>query len=480
MINGFTSYVGYNTGPNTQGNYFQLDAPSGRLYQLNNSGNTNDAYRYQFYSRNTYDLSFVTNGGTPVAEVPDVRYESSLEPYEPEPPTRGDDEFLGWYTDSAFSMPFEFDGATMPASNVVLYARWLVNPHAVEFFDDPAASDPLDDLTQTVADQSQAEDPGALPARPDGSTFLGWYQRTSEGYFVPFDFATPIGSPTQLYARWQQPAGSPFTVTYDGNGNTAGTVPRDALGYDAGASAVVLDGSSLRRGDEVFVGWRLDVSEPATRLGPVEGLYQVGHTVPVGGADVRLVAVYADPSPSFTVTFDENAGDQQVVDWDAVPGARITYPGAEDLGFSGDGAPSEFLGWSTDPGAAEPDPAYDRLVVSTIDGDLVLYAVWAAGPSPTPTPSPSATPSPSVTPSVSPSPAPSPSTSPSPPGPPGPTTGPDAGLDPEGPAGGGPADGSGPGWLASTGPAALAWVAAAAAALLVVGAVLVGRRHRDG
>ncbi len=65
VIDGFTSYVGYGAGTNTQGNYFQLDQASGHLYQLNNSGNVNDRYRYQFYSRNTYTLSFVTGGAQP-------------------------------------------------------------------------------------------------------------------------------------------------------------------------------------------------------------------------------------------------------------------------------------------------------------------------------------------------------------------------------------------------------------------------------
>ncbi len=407
VIDGFTSYVGYNTGPATQGNYFQLDQATNRLYQLKNSGNTNDDFRYQFYSRNVYDLVFVTGGGTPVAPVTGIRYESALTPYEPPVPTRGDDVFLGWYTDSAFAEPFTFDGATMPASNLVLYARWLVDPHTVEFYAEPSAPGPLTDLTQTVEDQAQATEPEPLAPRPDGSTFAGWFQRTGEGYFVPYDFDTPVGSDLALYARWQQPAGSPYSVTYDGAGNTGGTVPTDPWTYDAGASAVVADGAGLVRGDEVFVGWRVDLGPAAARLvapasGPVEGLYQAGHTLPVGGADVRLVAVYADPAPQYTVTFRENGGADASALWTAVPDASITYPGAVDLGFTGPGDGRLFLGWSTDPAAVAADPAYARLVVSSVTADLTLYAVWEpAAPGPTPSPEP-----------------PGPTPSPVPPGPP--------------------------------------------------------------
>ncbi|MHA7133147.1 InlB B-repeat-containing protein [Oerskovia turbata] len=404
VVDGFTSYVGYNTGPNTQGNYFQLDQPTNRLYQLNNSGNTNDDFRYQYYSRNAYDLVFVTGGGSTVPPATGIRYESALTPYAPADPVRGDDVFLGWYTDSAFATPFTFDGATMPASNLVLYAKWLVDPHTVEFYAETTAPGPLADLTQTVEDQAQASSPDPLPPRPDGSTFAGWFQRTAQGYFVPYDFDTPVGSDLALYARWDQPVGSPYSVAYDGAGNTGGVVPLDTWAYDAGASAIVADGASLVRGGEVFVGWSVRLAAAAPLLlapasGPVDGLYQAGHVVPVGGADVTLVATYADPSPSYSVTFRENGGPDRETGWEAVPGAAITYPGAEDVGFTGPGEGRRFLGWSTDPTATAADPAYDRLVVGSVAADVVLYAVWepAVGPVPGPTPEPMPAPEPGAT-----------------------------------------------------------------------------------
>lgn len=411
VLEGFTSYVGYNTGPDTQGNFFQLDQPTNRLYQLRNSGNTNDDFRYQFYSRNSYDLAYVTGGGSAIPPARGVRYESALAGYAPDAPTRGDDVFLGWYTDSsATAEPFDFATATMPASNLVVYARWLLDPHTVRFYDDPAASVPIARLTEVVEDQQEADEPAPLPDRPDGSSFLGWFQRTADGYFVPYDFATPVGSDAALYARWQQPSGSPFEVRYDGDGHTAGTVPVDRWTYDASARAVVKDGAGLERDGEVLVGWRVRLEGEAARVvspetGPVDGLFQAGHTLPVGGADVTLVAVYADPHPQVVATFDENGGAGRRTGWDAVPGAAVTYPGAADLSFTGPGAGRAFLGWSTDPAARAADPAFDRLVVDTLESDVVLYAVWsAAEPTPgpvVPTPGPTSTgpvPSPSAAP----------------------------------------------------------------------------------
>ncbi|MGJ4846571.1 InlB B-repeat-containing protein [Leifsonia sp. Le1] len=397
-IEGFTSYVGYGTGAATIGNYFQLDAPTNRLYQLKNSANTNDKYRYQFYSRNAYTLSFVSGGGTAIPPVPNIPYESSLGQLAPADPTRGNDVFQGWFTDSEFNVPFRFDGATMPPSNLVLYAKWLNDPHTVQFYDHPSTVDPIDGITQIVEDQGTATEPAPLPPQPDGQTFVGWFQRTTDGFFVPYDFDTPVGGDLRIYARWQQPAAAPFPMLYDGDGNTWGAVPSDPNRYDAGSSAIVADGSSLRRGNEVFIGWRpaagFAVARIITSPVPGDGLYQAGRTVRFGAGSVTLTAAYANPDPRFTVTFRENAGSARSTAWDGPPGASITYPDAADLSFTGPG--SDFLGWATSPTATTPDPAYDRLVVSTLTADLTLYAVWAAAPGPTPTPSPP--PAPPITP----------------------------------------------------------------------------------
>ncbi|MEV6967981.1 InlB B-repeat-containing protein [Hamadaea sp. NPDC051192] len=387
VIDGFTSYVGYGDSPGNIGNYSQYNTTLERFYQLNDSGNTNLTHRFNFYRRNAYDLHFDTGGGTAIAPVTGIRYEASLAGTQPPDPTRGDDVFLGWYTDSAFAESFDFATAQMPPSNLVLFAKWLVNPHTVRFFADPGDAEPIADLTQTVQDQALATQPTPLPPRPDGSTFLGWYQRTSAGFFVPYDFDAPVAGDLDLYARWKQPTGSPFPITYDGDGDTAGTVPIDPLRYNAGASAIVADGSALRRGPEVFVGWRASDQPRAgrrTEAGSVDGLYQAGQTIPIPGTAVTMIAAYADTTGTRTVTFAENAGARRQVSWDAVVGAKITYPGASDLTFTGPG--TAFLGWSLNPVATEPDPAYARLTVGTIQGDLILYALWAAGPAPGPLP----------------------------------------------------------------------------------------------
>ena len=61
--------------------------------------------------------------------------------------------------------------------------------------------------------------------------------------------------PGSLYAP---PSGPPHTVTYDGKGNTGGTVPVDGSTYVAGDTVTVLGntGSPVKTGS-TFLGWKI-------------------------------------------------------------------------------------------------------------------------------------------------------------------------------------------------------------------------------
>jgi uncharacterized repeat protein (TIGR02543 family) len=69
---------------------------------------------------NSYQIMFVTNGGTFVEDI-EAEYQSLI--YEPNEPTRMHYEFGGWFLDVQLTEPFEFD--YMPASNIALYAKWI-------------------------------------------------------------------------------------------------------------------------------------------------------------------------------------------------------------------------------------------------------------------------------------------------------------------------------------------------------------------
>lgn len=68
----------------------------------------------------TYTITFVSNGGTPVAPISTKGGEEITEPAEP---TREDYIFDGWHTDKSFK--YDYDFSLMQARNLKLYAKWL-------------------------------------------------------------------------------------------------------------------------------------------------------------------------------------------------------------------------------------------------------------------------------------------------------------------------------------------------------------------
>lgn len=76
---------------------------------------------YQIYEPKTFTITFNSNGGSSVKSIIQ-EYGTTI--YEPPTPTKSGATFEGWYAASDFSGD-EFDFATMPPTNVTLYAKWV-------------------------------------------------------------------------------------------------------------------------------------------------------------------------------------------------------------------------------------------------------------------------------------------------------------------------------------------------------------------
>lgn len=77
---------------------------------------------------------------------------------------------------------------------------------------------------------------------------------------------------------------STYSVTYDGNGNTGGSVPTDSATYAQGASVTVLDNTgTLVKTYNAFAGWN-------TAADGSGSAYSVGSTFSMGSANVVLYA----------------------------------------------------------------------------------------------------------------------------------------------------------------------------------------------
>lgn len=183
-----------------------------------------------YYTRNSYTLTF--NDGYNDVKKESVKYEAPLSTYSsyvPEAPSAyepGSVTFGGWYLNpECTGAEYKLDAHTMPADNVLLYAKWVPVTHKVEFYLDEAALDAGTKLSThpdiTVPHGSLAT---PTPAEPtNGSyTFVGWFYMEN-GVEKAFDFANmPVNKDMQVYGKWSSNVLKQYTIYYkykDAEGN---------------------------------------------------------------------------------------------------------------------------------------------------------------------------------------------------------------------------------------------------------------------
>ncbi len=128
-----------------------------------------------FYDRNRLDLDFNSMGGSSVESRNNIMYGRSLASMAPSDPTRANYEFDGWYLDAGYYMPFNFSTATMPDSDLMLFAKWESTQYHARFFDNLGGT-MLDE--QGVAEDEYVSDPGLYVVGQlyEGfGIFRGWY-----------------------------------------------------------------------------------------------------------------------------------------------------------------------------------------------------------------------------------------------------------------------------------------------------------------
>ena len=183
-----------------------------------------------YYTRNSYTLTF--NDGYNVVNTETVKYEAPLSTYSsyvPEVPSAYEPDsvtFGGWYLNpECTGVEYKLDEHTMPADNVLLYAKWVPVTHKVEFYLDKAALDAGTKLSThpdiTVPHGSKA-DPTPEDPTNGSYTFVGWFYKEG-GVEKAFDFANmPVNKDMEVYAKWSTNSLMPYTIYYkykDTNGS---------------------------------------------------------------------------------------------------------------------------------------------------------------------------------------------------------------------------------------------------------------------
>lgn len=164
---------------------------------------------YLYYTRNSYNLKFYNYNAYVNGKGGSVQFEAPLRSYyfEPEYPSKLEPnayEFDGWYTtaDCYAGSEADLSTMTMPASNVILYAKWVPKTHTVKTYltKDAMESGSAELQNWTVTHGSTVTDPPADPERKPYK-FVGWFY-DENGTEKAFDFSMPVNRDLNLYAKW--------------------------------------------------------------------------------------------------------------------------------------------------------------------------------------------------------------------------------------------------------------------------------------
>ncbi len=326
---------------------------------------------YAVWKANAYTVKFDGNGATSGKMAAQKRTYGDGKKLPANAFKRTNFHFLGWatakggavkYADKKAANLSKKDGAT-----VTLYAVWEISTYKVAFDGNGATSGTM---------KAQAVNVGAAKAlranafARTGCTFQGWAKKkdaTKADYKDKAkvkNLTKTNGATVTLYAVWKANA---YTVKFDGNGATSGTMKNLAMTY---GKAKVLTANAFKRTNWTFLGW-------STKKGATAADYKdrakVKNLSKKAGATVTLYAVWR--RDSFTVKFDGNgatSGAVKAQKMDTATKTALTANAFKRAGY-------EFLGWSTKKDATTATYANKAKVkdLAKAGKSVTLYAVWS-------------------------------------------------------------------------------------------------------
>jgi len=192
---------------------------------------------YLYYTRNSYELSFYNYNAEVDGKGGSVQYEAPLSSYsfEPEYPDKLEKNayvFDGWYTTSGCyeGSKADLSTLTMPASDLVLYAKWVPKTHTVKTY---LTKDVLDNNGQAIQTWTDVPHGTALTDPPanrerEPYTFVGWFYISDTDEEKAFDFSMPVNRDLNLYAKWRADVNVDYVIHYRLEDGT--TIAEDTTG----------------------------------------------------------------------------------------------------------------------------------------------------------------------------------------------------------------------------------------------------------
>lgn len=296
-----------------------------------------------YYTRNTYKVSFVSNGGTAVDAQTGIYYTALATA--PEDPTKIGYDFEGWYTDKALGDKHNFGVPVTHDLN--LYAKWT----------------PRDDTKYTVyhyqqavtgtgyalADTDHLEGTTGSKVTAQDMDYPGFHRNADHKGNVVSATVAPDGS-TVLALYYDRDL---YTVTFYALG---GSLVSKVKGIRFGST--VAQPSDPTKDGYTFLRWRVDEESE-------EGY---DFTTPIS-ANLSLYALWE--ANTYQVTFDYQGATGN----NTVSSKPVIFDSAYDELPSPTRHGYDFLGWFTE--EQDGDEVTADTVVQTI-GDHTLYAHWSA------------------------------------------------------------------------------------------------------
>ena len=178
---------------------------------------------YLYYTRNSYNLKFHNYNADVTGKGGSVQYEAPLSGYNftPEYPANLEKNayvFDGWYTTAGCyeGSKADLSTMTMPASDVILYAKWVPKTHTVKAYQTKDAIENGEDALHTYLNVPHGTTVTPTPADPTngGYTFVGWFYISDTGEEKAYNFSMPVNRDLNLYAKWSSNTLMTYTVEY--------------------------------------------------------------------------------------------------------------------------------------------------------------------------------------------------------------------------------------------------------------------------
>ena len=347
-------------------------AITGFTYSHGNPGVDGEYNNSKFYyTRNSYSLRFINNGKQD--KTVSKKYEQSIsnENYTPARPSSLLDyyEFDGWYDNELCEgEKYVFNGKTMPAQNITLYAKWTAKKISLTYnLNNPEGT--VDKGTKKVAAGTIASTVLPSASAIEGYSFAGWYVADENGHMttVAFNANDAILRDTNVIGKWLY--NGKLTVKYVADGVEA---PKDNNVYAGGAKATVASG--VTKEGKKFLGWQLD-----------DNVYQPGQNFEVNKdlADdknvITLTAVFGDSETSAILNYHPGNGSGEDQSVAILNNVEVTLKNTSDLSYTAPGKDYYFAGWATsmeDARKGNAKYAVGEKVRVNADSSNDLYATW--------------------------------------------------------------------------------------------------------